>query len=128
MFIFGLDIEAKIQYRGCCPVPGNVVDVTTLNETSTIIYSLDNCHVAFSTTVLASEAEQFSRPMLGYLSFDASGDWEGIGNLEHPITCMEQSAKAQEPVMNPGSENERSLRELLYGIENLRKRGQEDNE
>ncbi|MCJ1270810.1 tRNA (guanine-N(7)-)-methyltransferase non-catalytic subunit trm82 [Lobaria immixta] len=128
LFIFGLDIEAKIQYRGCCPVPGNVVDVTTLNETSTIIYSLDNCHVAFSTTVLASEAEQFSRPMLGYLSFDASGDWEGIGNLEHPITCMEQSAKAQELVMNPGSENERSLRELLYGIENLRKRGQEDNE
>lgn len=46
--------------------------------------------------------------------------------MENAIACMEQSAKAQEPVLNPGLEKKRSLRELLYGIENLRKRGQED--
>lgn len=117
-----------MQYRGCCPVSGNVVDVTTLNEKSTIIFSLDNCHTAFSITALASEAEQFSRPMLGYLSFNSSGHWEGIGDLENPIACIEQSAKTQEPVKDSGQENERLLRELLYGIENLRKRGQEDDE
>lgn len=126
MLIFALDVEAKLQYRGCCPVSGNVVDVTTLDERSTIIYSLDNCHTAFSTTALESEPEQLSRPMLGYLSFNPSGHWEGIGDMENPIACMEKSAKAQQPVLNPGSENERSLLELLYGIENLRKKGQED--
>lgn len=126
MFIFALDIEAKLQYRGCWPVCGNVVDVTTLDEKSTILYSLDNCHTAFSTTALESEADQFLRPMLGYLSFSPSGHWEGVGDMGNPIACMEQSAKAQEPMVNSGVENERSLRELLYGIENLRKRGQED--
>ena len=105
-----------------------MVDVTTVNEISTIIFSLDNCHTAFSTTALASEAEQISRPMLGYLSFNSSGHWEGIGDLEKSIACIEQNAKTQEPVKNSGQENERLLRELLYGIENLRKRGQEDDE
>lgn len=128
LFIFALDIDAKVQYRGYCPLSGNLVDVTTLDEKSTIIYSLDNCHTAYSTTALASKQEQIRRSVLGYLSFDPSGQWEGIGDLENAIACMEQSAKTQEPVINPGSGNERPLRELLYGIENLRKRGQEDYE
>lgn len=105
-----------------------MVDVTTLNEKATIIFSLDNCHTAFSTTALACEAEQISRPMLGYLSFNSSGHWERIGDLENPIACIEQSAKTQEPVKDSGRENERLFRDLLYGIENLRKRGQEDDE
>ena len=121
-------MQANVQYRGCCHVPGNVVDATTLNETSTIIYSLDNRHTAFSTIVLASEADQLSRPLLGYLSFNPSGDWEGIGDLEKPIICIDQSAKAQEPFTNLGPGDESSFRELLYGIENLRKRGQEGSE
>ncbi|MCJ1469361.1 tRNA (guanine-N(7)-)-methyltransferase non-catalytic subunit trm82 [Pseudocyphellaria aurata] len=127
LFIFAMDIAAKIQYRDCCPVSGNVVDVTALDEKCTIIYSLDNCHTAFSTTTIASEKDQISRPMLGYLSFNSSGHWKGIGDMGDAITCMEQSAKAQEPVIISGPENERPLRELLYGIENLRKRGQEDS-
>ena len=105
-----------------------MVDVTTLNGKSTVIFSLDNCHTAFSTTALASEAEKFSRPMLGYLSFNPSGHWEGTGDLEKPIACIEQSAKTQEPAKGSEQKNERQLRELLYGIENLRKRGQEDDE
>lgn len=93
-----------------------------------LIYSLDNYHKPFSTTAATSASEQLSRPMIGYLSVDELGDWKDVCDVEDAMECMERSAKAEQPAVDPGSEKDRPLGELLYGIENLRKRGQEEQD
>ncbi len=116
-----------MQFRGCIRLAGNVIDVAALHDKSTIIYSLDNYHNPSSTTTIASAQEQVSRPMIGCMSFNDSGQWERAKFMENALARMEKSAKDQEPI-DSGVENGTPLRDLLYGIGNIRKRGQEDHD
>lgn len=125
--MFSIDSEVEIRFRKHIPLPGNVIDVTPLVNKSMIIYSLDNYHTPFSTTVIESSEEQLSRPMIGCLCFDQSGHWEEVGSLKDSISCMQRIAKSQEP-RGYGLEKGKPLRDLLYGIENLRKRANEEQD
>lgn len=109
-------------------LPGNVIDAAVQQDKSRIIFSLDNY---YSTTTFARSEERASRPMLGCMSFDKSEDFRRIRSDKNVVERINQSAKAQEPVEDVDSVTERAstFRNLLYGVEALRKRaGQEDHD
>ena len=102
--------------------------MNALRNKSIIIYSLDNYHIPFSTTIIESSEEQLSRPMIGCLSFEDTGRWEEVDFMQDSIACMQRIAESQESVGCSGLEKGKSLRDLLYGIENLRKRVNEEQD
>lgn len=112
-------------------LPGNVIDAAMQQDKSRIIFSLDNYYSPSSTTTIARSEERASRPMLGCISFDKSGDFRRIRFEENVVEHVDQGAKAQEPAEDVDSVMERAsnFRTLLYGVETLRKRaGQEDHD
>lgn len=150
---FSIDLKANLNFLAFEMLPGNIIDVTPLVNEPSIVYSMDNVHEAFSTRTVASDQKQESRPLLGAfkppapkhpesateLYSDAERADEGgeisrrtfpeQANPPYPylgnaLAVMNQHAKTQEPTTNPAKDN--SLTDLLYNLENLRKRNQED--
>lgn len=67
--------------------------------------------------------------MLGCMRFDEPEDYRRIRSVYNVVACVDQGAKAQEPEEDAESVMERGsiLRNLLYGVGTLRKRGGQDD-
>ena len=82
---------------------------------------MDNIHEKWSTKVVDKGP---SRSLIEAVTFSGTAQsWSKKSNLEGIITVMKQEALAHDEVLDRGGKNT-ALSELLYGIENLRKRGQ----
>ena len=88
------------------------------------MYSMDNIHEKCSTNILDKGPP---RPSLGAVTFSVSAQsWDKEVNIEGIIASMDQETLAQDEVLQEGGSKATALSELLYGLENLRKRGQEE--
>ena len=88
------------------------------------MYSMDNIHENFSTNILDKGPP---RPSLGAVTFSVSAQsWGKEVNIEGITASMDQEALAQDDVLQEGGGKATALSELLYGFENLRKRGHEE--
>ena len=108
---------------------GNVIDVSVLEaekSQTSIIYSMDNVHDPSSMTIMATEDTPGERPYLGTLSRELlSGYWHVNKDLEVAINRINRIATSEKPGKEAASDGS-TLSELLYGIEHLRKRGQDE--
>ena len=126
--MFHLGFDHKLDFREYITCLGNVLDVAVLDNRCSIIYSLDNFHVPFSTTQIADADEQTARSPLGSLTLDSSGYWKQCDIMQNVIAGLENKAARKDAYdINEGNDRG-SLSTYLYGIENLRKRGQDEPE
>ena len=127
--MFTLDCDFRMHFICSVPVEGNVIDFIILQNQGTILYSMDTVHRPFSTTAVTSERDQQTRPSVGTISFSSiHGSHEDTRRFAKLISSMENRAKDQPFVSQEAPGKGRSLREMLYGLESLRKRGEEGND
>ena len=129
VFCFYLSVEGSVEYRTMHHTPGNVICMIGLPAVGALLYSIDNTHLPYSTTVMLDAPPTQSPSFVGfiwsYLPVGPSQDRaDQIGCLRSALNvcALEQTL--------PGDQNVgkgRSLRELLYGLESLRKRGNEES-
>ena len=116
-----------MQFNTSIHTKSNIIDVTVLRNQSSVVYSMDTSHQAFSTDALADTETQSSRSLMGSLSYDTdSKAWRENQTLQaNLVAAMKECADSQLHIPQPGAAREKSLTELLYGLESLRKRGSE---
>ena len=116
-----------MQFNTTIRTESNIIDVTVLHNQSSIVYSMDTSRQAFSIDALADIEKQSSRSFVGSLSYYTdSKTWEENHALQADlVAATKECADSQLHVPQPGAAKEKSLTELFYGLESLRKRGSE---
>ncbi|KAH7379315.1 guanine-N(7)--methyltransferase subunit TRM82 [Phaeosphaeria sp. MPI-PUGE-AT-0046c] len=125
--LFSFSLGKRATPDSSLPLHGNVLDVAFLKPSHglcTIVVSVDNVHQPGSTTARRVETDA---PRLQYFSRQASGLWcedtETIGSLG---SFAEQGSEVAIG-SSDGSADNKAVRDILYHVENLRKRpGGED--
>ena len=113
-----------ITYNKTIELEGNVIDFVVLQNRMSIFYSMDTVHEKFSTSTLVGDEIQKSRRSTGALTVDCvSARWrEDNKSYEKLITSMQLHGKGHSISPENDAAKGKSLKDLLYGIENLRKR------
>ena len=131
LFHFHINTEAeKIGYMGTYgPLKGNVIDVAFIQDEGAVVYSMDTVHEAFSTTRVANDQAQKERFSIGVMKITQNARSElCMQQHQHPqlVTAMEQCIQRQAIIHENSTAKGKSMRDLLYGLESLRKRGGEE--
>ena len=131
LFHFCIDTEVeKMEYMGTYgPLKGNVIDVAVIQDQGVVVYSMDTVHEAFSTTTVANDQAQKERFAIGVMKITQNAMSEMcMQQRQHPqlVTAMEQCIQRQSFIHENSTAKGKSMRDLLYGLESLRKRGGEE--
>ena len=126
LFVFSLSSDAMLDFQTSISLEGNVIDLTIVNNQRSILYSMDAIHTPFSTgTIEASEAGK-TRPFVGLLESTKLGWKQGTACKMDLIENMEEILKSRPFTPESKLAKGRSMKELLYNLENLRKTESED--
>ena len=127
LFLFTFDESDKIIFREAYPTEGNVLDMVTLQDRRSIIYSMDNVHQPFTTTDARRDATSSSfAEAIHFLR--GPQRWEEDLNLDDSLLpALEMCAKNRPILPQTKVGKGKSLRELLYSLESLRKRDMEND-
>ncbi|KAL2041451.1 hypothetical protein N7G274_005833 [Stereocaulon virgatum] len=130
LFIFSLHSNAEVLFMGTIPLSGNIIDFVFLDNQGSILYSLDPIHEPFSTTKVVEEREQQMRPLVGEVLVEWRADPPEMieGRYGMLVGSMDRCVRRQAFVEVEAKGKGRSMRELLYGLEGLRKRVGEEGE
>ena len=130
LFTFTLGEKGELQFHASIHTESNVLDLTLLGNQSSVVYSMDTSHQAFSTATLVDTDNLDSRSLVGTLSYCSdSKTWKVNGSLQkNLVEAMRGCAQSNLPALQTRAAKEKSLTELLYGLESLRKRGSDNNE
>lgn len=128
LFHFRMDIEVeKMIYVGTYgPLNGNVIDVVAIQDQGAVVYSMDTVHEAFSTTTLANDRAQKECSTIGVMKITQNAMSEMClqqGQHLQLVTAMEHCIQRQSFIHENSTAKGKSMRDLLYGLESLRKRG-----
>ena len=104
----------------CVATEHNVIDVTVLGGSETILYSLDIYHEPFSTTIKSSKEKLESGRLFGSTRLDGLGGDEVKDNDQGIVGALNGWAQ------NQAAESQTECKPYSYSLESLRKRGQED--
>ena len=118
-----------MQFDRCIHTESNVIDLTVLREQKSVIYSMDTFHQAFSTYALADTGERNSRSLVGSLIYSADSKRWKVNEVVQAnlVAAMRECSDSNLDVPDVVEESKgRSLVDLLYGLEGLRKRGSEN--
>lgn len=120
-------MNAQLQFNKSFRTDSNIIDVTVLRNQNSIVYSMDTSHQAFSIDALTDIEKQSSRSLMGSLTYYTdSKTWKENQALQAGlVAATRECADSQLHVPQAGAAKEKSLKELLYGLESLRKRGSE---
>ena len=123
LFFYHIDKQGTSRYRGHQQTDGNVLDLAALPESDTLIFSMDTVHIPFSTSIMRNDGQPL-RPSVQSLHFSPEMDsWEAEeGKMAKLWTTMEECAYSRPFIARANAAKGKSLRELLYGLESLRKR------
>jgi len=126
LFMFLVDSDAKVSFKASVSLEGNVIDVVFIPPSESVVYSMDAVHKPFSTTIVACAEEQESRPSVGAVQATKLG-WERDTEATRGLVVVMQECLGNQPdILEDGKMKGGSMRELLYNLEGLRKRGSED--
>lgn len=116
-----------MQFNTSIHVDGNVIDLTVLPDQNSVVYSMDTSHQAFSTKASVETVKQSSRGLVGSLRYCTdSKTWKENEALQaNVIAATRECADSHLYVPQAGAAEGKSLTELFYGLESLRKRGSE---
>ena len=117
-----------MQYHASMHTESNVIDLTVLPDQSSIIYSMDNSHQNSSTSAAADNVKSNTRSLMGSVSYCIdSGTWKANEPLQADLAiAMRACADSTPHVTQARVAKGKSLTELLYGMESLRKRETEN--
>ena len=117
-----------MQYNGSMHTESNVIDLTALRDRSCIVYSMDTSHQAFSTGAAADTVKSNKRSLVGSANYCIdSGIWKANEPLQTNLVVAMRECADSNPIMpQERVAKGKSLIELLYGLESLRKRGPEN--
>lgn len=128
LFQFSVDSNATLSHTSSCALESNVIDVVYMPQSESLIYSMDAVHQPFSTTVVASAAQQKSRPSVGAMHATELGLEKDCESIRSLVAMMQSCLDNQPCVSEDGESKGTSMRELIYSLENLRKRVSEDDD
>lgn len=130
LFTFTLGEKGQMQFHASIHTESNVIDLTPLGNLSSVVYSMDTSHQAFSRDALVDSEKSNSRSSVGSLSYcQDSKTWKVKGSLQEKLVeAMRECAQSNLHVPPIRAAQEKPLTELLYGLESLRKRGAGNNE
>lgn len=122
LFLFTLSEDNRIIFREAYPTERNVIDVVVLEDRSSVIYATDNMHLPFSTT--DDESAGTSISLVEAIHFlQGHQRWEEDLNLDDSLLpALETYAKARPCLPQKNVAKGKTLKELLYSLETLRKR------
>jgi tRNA (guanine-N(7)-)-methyltransferase subunit TRM82 len=117
IFVFGKDDQ--LSYEQTLQLEGNLLDVIIVQEESAIVCSIDTLHAPHST----SNAVQTQRPVLAFHSLASTEGAKELKLSKEAVENINAWAGSQ-----PGStdQNVAGWSDILYGVEHLRKRGNEE--
>ena len=117
-----------MQFNASIPTESNVIDLTVLHSQSSIVYSMDTSHQAFSKDALGDSEKSNSRSLVGSLRYCTDSKiWKANEALQGNLAAaMRERADSILHAPKAGAAKGKSLTELLYGLESLRKRGSEN--
>ena len=119
-----MDSEGHVESRSIYETKGNVLDATILAGQNTIIYTMDNVHLPLSTKTPRNPEKRSSLPWIGYIDL---GKWQSKESvLDGTVGTINECMSGQDANNDLQDGSLAALQELLYGIDNLRKRGQEE--
>ena len=123
LFFFSLESEGSTMYRGLFRTTGNVVDIAILPKSNAILYSMDTIHLPLSKSVVG-DTESMQINSVSILSYQPiSSTWQPDTRLVPDLLSkMEGCARSRPFVTQTSTAKGKSLRELLYSLESLRKR------
>lgn len=108
-----------MQHDATIPTGGNVIALTVSTSRGRIAYALDTVHLCFSQSQLSDKNSRSSTPKIGMLNFStAATAWE------HSSDGVSRSIHSAIRELRSDTDQARESENLLYGLENLRKRGQ----
>ena len=128
LFLFTLREKGEMSFLSSMHTESNVIGLTVLHNQTSIIYSMDTLHQAFTTDSLVDSEKSSSRSLVGSLTYDTDTEtWEENQALQKPLgVAMRQCADKDLSLPQAETGKGKSLTELLYGSESLRKRGSEN--
>ena len=123
--MFLMNSNAELTFQASISLEYNVIDMVFVPQIDSVVYSMDTVHQPFSTTVGSSNDEQGLRRSVGALQATDVG-WEiNTGTTKFLVESMKNAVTSQPTSSEETTVERRSLKELLYNLENLRKRGSE---
>ena len=109
----------ELQLHQCLKLEGNAIDIAIFHKQNSIVYAMDNIHYPMS---ISKVHEGSTRPCLGTYTYDStSNTWAKGGQLDVAAVSINQWASSIDCSIDP-----QKVSETLYGMENLRKRGEEE--
>lgn len=104
----------------------NIIDAVYLQHQESIVYSMDPIHQTFSTTEVEGMEKQSERPFVDVLYQTKKGLENDAGPMKDIVINMRECVDSHHPTLVEETTTVRLLRELIYGLKNLRKRDVED--
>ncbi len=130
MFHWSIKTDGLLEYRQFHPFPGNILDVVVLEHRASIIVSIDNVHKAGSKEDVRSDEAPEAVPRLQSLSFggtsEVSLDVQDADLASVTNIISKDWSLGQHQVKEDLTGLSKTLSELLYGVEHLRKRSPDD--
>lgn len=118
-----MNLQGEFKHRETLQTEGNVIDVTVIPGQRSILYSMDNLHEPSTTNVRTNN----SIPYVGTCSYSySSGGWSREGEMGAVAVAINRWAAMQENSVSDSKKQCKNPGDLLYSIEKLRKRGQDD--
>ncbi|KAL8905505.1 MAG: hypothetical protein Q9207_002608 [Kuettlingeria erythrocarpa] len=118
IFLFSVAEDGLMQHDTTISTSGNVVALTVSKSQDQIAYAIDTVHLCFSQSQLSDKNRISTTPMIEILNFSkARAAWE------HGSDVVSRSIHSSIRELASDADDARESRDLLYGLENLRKRG-----
>ncbi|KAL6715937.1 tRNA (guanine-N(7)-)-methyltransferase non-catalytic subunit trm82 [Lecanora helva] len=126
LFFFSLGVDEILKFDRLIVLDANVIDVLFLRNEETVLYSMDTVHRPLSMTTVNVDGGPQTLPSVGLLTFGKLG-WERRGDHQkHLIDNMEYCLAAQPDLPQNSTAKGKSMKELLYSLQSLRKRDAEE--
>ena len=121
LFTFATSEDATLGLCDYVATESNVIDMTVLGGSDTVLYSMDVSHKPFSTTNRSSKEGMISRTMFGFSRLNNTEDSEGVDqNNQQLVNQLNRWAQSQE------QDGQRGSLGYSYSLESLRKRSHEE--
>ncbi|KAL8963350.1 MAG: hypothetical protein Q9193_000372 [Seirophora villosa] len=130
VFLFSIADNGAMQQEAAIATEGNLISMTVSKSRDHIAYAIDTEHKQFSQSQLVDMDRPRPSASIGILSYSAmTGHWEHNVDLQQAILLASRNLSSRASHVDQafgGKMRSRDSASLLYGLENLRKRGQDE--
>ncbi|KAL8706748.1 MAG: hypothetical protein Q9201_000273 [Fulgogasparrea decipioides] len=125
ILIFNASEDGAIEPEAYLALQSNVIDINLSRHQDCIAYTMDTDHAAFSQSQLVEESRRSERLSIGIKRFSTeTGLWDEDSGLRTAIFGAIRDIHVDDDGVEGEKVKRRGSGSLLYGLENLRKRGQ----